>query len=264
MFDVLFLRGIVAVFLISIVSATVGSFSVFRSTTFLVSGIAHGALAGASLGIFLSLSLFPADPMLVALAFSLFFAVAIGYAVRKNENVDVSTGVMFAFSMSLAVLFLAMLREYATVAWGLLIGDILLLSESDVQILLASVATIVLIFILFYRKMLFSIFDPESAEAMGLHVFRYNTLLFVLIAIGVVSLLKCVGAILVYALLIVPAAASRRMLRSVEGTILGAFIIALASGLGGLFLSTIIGFAPSAIAGLIASGIYAIAIFVRA
>ncbi len=263
MLDILVIRGIIAVFLISIVSATVGSFSVFRGSTFFVSGIAHGALAGAALGIFLTLALFPIDPLLMAMVFSVFFALAIGYATSRREDVDVAVGVMFAFSMSLAVLFLSMLREYASIAWGLLIGDLLLLSQEDLAILIVSVITIVLIFLIFYRKIMYSIFDPESAEASGLHVMWYDTLMFILIAVGVVALLKCVGAILVYALLIVPAAASRRMFPSVSGTITGAFVITLISGLGGIYLSYYLAVAPSSLAGLIAAAIYAVSLFRR-
>ncbi|NPA76020.1 MAG: metal ABC transporter permease [Euryarchaeota archaeon] len=261
MLDILVLRGIIAVFLISAVSATVGSFSIFRGSTFFVSGIAHGALAGAALGIFIALTFFTVDYLVVALLFAILFALAIGYASHRNENVDVAVGIMFAVSMSLAVLFLSMIREYASVAWGLIIGDILLLSQADIEILVVSVTFIVLIFLIFFRKFLYVVFDSESAEASGLHVFRYETLLFILMAVGVVSLLKCVGAILVYALLIIPAAAARRAFPTVEGTIAGAFIIALVSGLFGIGMSFVVNVAPSSMAGLFAAGVYALTLF---
>ncbi len=263
MLDILLIRGIVAMFLIAIVSATIGSFSVFRGSTFFVAGIAHGALAGAALGIFISITFFEINPLIVALLFSIFFALSIGFATRRKEDVDIAVGVMFALSMSLAVLFLSMIREYATVAWGLIIGDVLLLSSGDLNILLASVMTVLIIFVLFYRKMLYVIFDRESAEAAGIRVSLHETLLFIMIAVGVVALLKCVGSILVYALLIVPAASSRRLFGSVPGTIVGAFVISLVSGLGGIALSMYLSVAPSALAGLIASAIYAISLLKR-
>ena len=263
MFDTLLIRGIIAVFLISIVSATIGSFSIFRGSTFFVAGIAHGALAGAALGIFISLTFFPINSLIVALVFSIFFALAIGYASHRREDVDVAVGIMFAISMSLAVLFLSMIREYASVAWGLIIGDVLLLSQQDMNILMISVIAILLVFVIYYRRILYTIFDPESAEASGLKVLYYETLLFALIAVGVVSLLKCVGAILVYALLIIPAAAARRVLPSVGGTIIGAFIIALVSGLFGIAMSFYINVAPSSLAGLFAAGVYAFTLLKR-
>ena len=263
MFSVFLIRAIIAVILISIVAATIGSFSVFRGSTFLVSGIAHGALAGAALGIFIALNFFSVEPLLVAMLFSILFALSIGYFMYQKENVDVAIGIMFAFSMSLAVLFLSMIREYASVAWGLIIGDVLLLTEEDINLLIVSVITIVLLFLIFYRKMLFSIFDPDSAEAMGIRPIYYETLLFVLIAIGVVSLLKCVGVILVYALLIVPAAASKRIAGNISACIGLAFIIALISGLLGIYLSFFISVAPSSLAGLVATAIYALTFLKR-
>ncbi len=257
MLDILVIRGIIAVFLISIVSATVGSFSIFRGSTFFVSGIAHGALAGAALGIFISLTFFGVDYLIVALIFSVIFALVIAYASHLREDVDVAVGIMFAVSMSLAVLFLSMIREYASVAWGLIVGDMLLLSAQDIVILLLSTIFIALIFLLFSRKFLYVVFDRESAEASGIHVFAYESILFILMAVGVVSLLKCVGAILVYALLIIPAAAARRAFPSVGGTIAGGFIIALASGLFGIGMSFLVNVAPSSMAGLFAASVYA-------
>jgi len=259
--DVWLLRAIIAIFLIAIVSSIIGSYSVFRGSTFMVSGIAHGALAGAALGIFLSLYFFHANYLLVALAFSILFALGIAYASHKKENVDVATGVMFALSMSIAILFLSLIREYASVAWGLIVGDLLLLSQLDVEIMLVSVALIVLLFILFHRKILFSIFDPEGALSVGINPWQYESLLFVMMAIGVVVLLKGVGAILVYALLIIPAAASKRISSSVSSSMLLSFLIALGAGLGGIFLSIYTAVSPSAYAGLIATTIYFLTIF---
>ncbi len=261
--DVWLLRAIIAIFLIAIVSAIMGSYSVFRGSTFMVSGIAHGALAGAALGIFLALYFFHANYLLVALIFSILFALGIAYASHKKENVDVATGVMFALSMSIAILFLSLIREYASVAWGLIVGDLLLLSESDIEIMLVSVFAIVLLFLIFHRRILFSIFDPDGALSVGIHPWLYESLLFVMIAIGVVVLLKGVGAILVYALLIIPAAASKRLASSVASSMLLSFIIALGAGLGGIFLSIYTAISPSAYAGLIATGIYFLTMFKR-
>jgi len=259
--DIWLLRAIVAVFLIAVVSAIIGSYSVFRGSTFMVSGIAHGALAGAALGIFLSLYFFATNYLFIALMFSVLFALGIAYASHKKENVDVATGVMFALSMSIAILFLSLIREYASVAWGLIVGDLLLLSQTDLEIMLISVAIIVLLFIIFHRKMLFSIFDPEGALSIGVNPWIYESILFVMIAIGVVVLLKGVGAILVYALLIIPAASSKRLSSSVSSSMLLAFIIALGAGLGGIILSVYTAVSPSAYAGLIATGIYFLTMF---
>ncbi len=259
--DVWLLRALIAVFLIAVVSSLIGSYSVFSGSTFFVSGIAHGALAGAALGIFLALYLFSVNYLLVALIFSIFFALAIGYASHKKENVDVAVGVMFALSMSLAILFLSLIREYASVAWGLIVGDLLLLSQSDLEIMFISVVFIVLVFLIFHRRILFSIFDPDGAMAIGLKPVLYESILFVMIAIGVVVLLKGVGAILVYALLIIPAAASKRLSSTVGITMMLAFLISLVSGLGGLALAVVSPISPSAYAGLIATAIYFFTIF---
>ncbi len=250
------LRGIIAVILISLVASTAGTFTVFKGATFFVSGIAHAVLAGAAFGIFITLYFFPFPEFLMTIFFAIFFALAIGYATHRSENVDVSVGIMFAFSMSLAVLFLAMIKEYASVAWGLIIGDLLLLSQEDVLWMSIAVLLILLLFLIFRRKMLFSIFDPEGAEAMGVNPYLYETLLYLLVGIGVVVIMKGVGAILVYALLIIPAAAGKRLSKGVLATGLFALLFSLLSGFGGIALSVLSGITPSALAGLIATFIY--------
>ncbi len=251
------LRAFIAILVIAVISSTIGSYSVFRGSTFLVSGIAHGALAGAALGVLISIYIVPTEPYFFSIIFALGIALAVGYASKKHESMDVAVGVLFALSMSLAILFLSMIREYSAIAWSLIMGNLLLLSSTDIELMILTAVFLTLIFLLTHRKMLFSIFDPEMAKVSGVNPFKYESLLFVLMAVGIVVLLMGVGAILVYALLVIPAAAARRFFKTVEGTMAGAFAFTAISGFLGIALSLYIDVAPSALVGLIATIIYA-------
>jgi len=261
------IRAIIAIILISVVSAFAGSFSVFRQSTFLIAGVAHAALGGAAFGILLALySIVPfMDPLTGALIFAVLTGVFVGYVTQKGprEKIDIAIGGAFAMSMSLAVIFVSMIREYATVAWGLLLGDILLLSNTDILYLLVMSIVITFVSILLFREFLFISFDMETASAYGVRVNLYNMIMLVIISIAVVVVLKGVGAILVYALLTIPPAAANEIADSPSQVVTYAFAISLFSGFVGLAISFFADVAPSGITGLVVTIIYVITVILR-
>ena len=109
-------RALIAAFLVAIVAAASGTFLVFRGLSFMASGVAHAALGGTALGIFLQDSgLVPwFDPILGALLFSVLVAVFTGYAGESGitQKMEVAVGVSFALSMSLAVFLMYYIPPY--------------------------------------------------------------------------------------------------------------------------------------------------------
>ncbi|MCD6383374.1 MAG: metal ABC transporter permease [Thermoplasmata archaeon] len=260
------LRALIALFLISINAALSGSFTVFRGQSFLVAGAAHAALAGAALAIVLEVyGVLSMNPLMGGLIFAVLMAISAGYASRegKSERSETAIGVAFAVSMSLAILFISVIPEYSSRAWGLLMGDLMLLTEQDILLMLLATIAVIAFFVLFYREFLFISFDMEGAIAYGVNASRYNYLLTILIATSVVVILKGVGAILVYAMLIAPAAAANEGGRSINSVIAITFLIALLSGLAGIVVSFAFPLSPGAIAGLIAGSVYFIKIIKR-
>lgn len=261
------IRAIIAVILMALVSSSIGSLTIFRGQSFLVASIAHGALAGASLAIFLDYyGIIPGiNPILGAALFSFVMALMIGYFSdgETKERIDTIIGISFALSMSLAILFISMIREYAVQAWGLIMGDLLLLTSLDLLLLVIIASVTVFLVSLFYREFIFISFDEEGAYSLGLRVMMYNYLLLVLTALSIVVLLKGVGAILVYVMLIIPAAAANNIAKTTTSVMLLSLFFALISGVLGLIISLIFNVAPSAIAGLVATMIYLITLLIK-
>jgi ABC-type Mn2+/Zn2+ transport system permease subunit len=262
-----FIRSILAIFLIAVNAAIAGSFTVFRDISFLVAGTSHAALAGAAFAIVIGVyGLFTGfDPLYGAMIFAILTSIAAGYASRKGDKEQINTtiGIAFAMSMSLAVLFISMIREYASQAWGLLLGDILLLTEGDIVLLSVFTVIIILLTILFYREFIFISFDMEGAVAYGIRAEFYNYMMLVLIAVSVVVILKGVGAILVFAMLVAPAAAANKIATRVSQVIVWAFVIALSSGFIGLVISFYIALSAGALAALIATCSYFIVFLIK-
>ena len=262
-----FIRSVLAIILIAVNASIAGSFTVFRDISFLVAGTSHAALAGAAFAIVLSVYgyIYNFDALFGAMIFAVLTALAAGYASRKGDKEQINTaiGIAFAMSMSLAVLFISMIREYASQAWGLLLGDILLLTDNDIILLSVVTIFIVLISILFYREFIFISFDMEGAFAYGIRAELYNYLMLAIIAVSVVVILKGVGAILVFAMLVAPAAAANQLATKVNKVMTMAFLFALISGFIGLIISLYIPLSAGALAALIATCTYFIVIIFK-
>ncbi len=262
------LRAIVAIFIISVNAAITGTFTVFRNVSFLVAGTAHAALAGAALALILESLGFHVPVLLGGVLFAIFAAISAGYAsgrgkVGRREDTNTAIAISFALSMSLAVLFISMVREYAARVWGLLIGDLFLLSYSDLAIMFITTLLVIAITALFYRAFLYLSFDVEAAIASGVKVGLYDYLLLSTIALSVVAIMGGVGAILVFAMFVAPAAIAKRFAKSISHVFLLSFLISFSSGIAGIALSFYLPFSPGAMAAVIVSSTYFVSVFVK-
>ncbi|MHA1959068.1 MAG: metal ABC transporter permease [Candidatus Thorarchaeota archaeon] len=261
-------RALIAAILIAMIASTSGTFLVFRGLSFMASGVAHAALGGAALGFFLQeTGYFPwFDPVLGAVLFAVLVALMTGYAGESGiaQKMEVAVGVSFALSMSLAVFLMYYIpSDKVLVLWGYLVGDILLLTNHDVVLLVITTALVVAVILLFSKEFVYVSVDFEGAKAHGMNARAYHYVMLVVSAIAIALATKAVGAILVYAILVAPAAASNELLKSVTGVMVAVFCIALLAQVTGIVISFAIAVSPSAIAGLLAALSYVVALQVR-
>ncbi len=258
-------RAIVAAILVAVIAATSGTFMVFRGLSFLTSGVAHAALGGAALGLFFQATGIAPwfDPVLGAVIFAVLVAILTGYAGERGiaQKMEIAVGVSFALSMSLAVFLMYYLPPTMIPRiWGYLIGDILLLDNLDVMLLVGTALFLILLVGLFNKEFVYVSIDMEGSTAHGMNARGYHYLMLIFAAIAIALTTKAVGAILVYAILVAPAAASTELLKTANSVIIGVFIIALMSMFIGLAGSFIIFASPSALAGIVAAIAYLIAL----
>ena len=254
------LRAVGALVLVACNAAFSGAFAGFRNSTFLISGAAHAALGGAALVIVLEAHGMSGgvNPLLGAAAFAVVLALIAGNASNRGAESDVDTaiGVGFALAMALAVLLISLVPESAARVWGLLMGDLLLVTTDELLMLGGMTVVVVTLFALFRREFLFITFDMEGAKAFGIRAKRYNYLLFGLIGLSSAILVKAVGAILVFAMLSAPAATALLVANSVGRAMWVSFWLALGAGLVGIVVSYFTAFSVSALAALVAAGAY--------
>ena len=265
-FDVSLSPLIVRAFLASIfISLSVFGSSPFvamRGLSFLVVEVAHAVLWGATLGILLNVVIgFPIDPILSALLFAILSGLIAGYLGEKGMDIEIAIGSLFALNMALAVFLISIIppSELPKV-WGLLIGDLLMLTQHDLGLLIVSSTIIVFLSVIFHREMTYVSFDIEGAAAHGIRARFYHYLMVLIISIATVVSVKAIGVILVYALMVLPGAISIRLSTSTLKMCIISMVVSLFSLFLGISISILTNIPPSGIVGIALFIIYLIAL----
>ncbi|OLS31271.1 MAG: Manganese transport system membrane protein MntB [Candidatus Heimdallarchaeota archaeon AB_125] len=202
--DIILLRALVTALIIGILGGVIGVFVLLKGMVFLGEAIAHSAFAGAALGILLGI-----DPLITIIAFGLIASLGVGYVNEKKVMKDeVIIGIVFTSFMALAILFIGLMPFYSTDVRSILFGNIFLVSMENLVILFFVAISVILIIFGLKKEYYLMTFNPAMAAVIGIPVRFLNYLFLALMAITIDISLKAVGAILVFAMIITPAAAA--------------------------------------------------------
>ena len=202
-------KALISAVLTGLTCSAVGSYVVLRKMSFAGAGLAHVALAGVAFGIFLGV-----NPTLTALLFTLVSSVLIWFfQLRRGLHFDATMGALFATSVALAVVFLSLSGAYGSSALAYLFGSPLSATDTDILLLGITAAAVFLFYLFFWREIYLITFSQEIAKASGYKVEVITFLMSLLIALVVTFSLKAVGALLVFSLLVMPAASAFRLAR---------------------------------------------------
>ncbi len=210
MFDVLQYPFIQNAFLagsfVAVVAAIVGYFLVMRGLTFAGHALSHIGFAGAAGAVLLGV-----DPVFGLLVFTVGAGIGIGLLSKEIRERDIAIGVIMTFALSLGILFLSLYSGFAERAYSILFGTILGISQTDVLVTaIFSTLTVGLVLFLF-RPLLFTSFDAQVAQARGIPVRPLSILFLVLVAVTVSMSVQVVGVLLIFTLLVGPAATATRL-----------------------------------------------------
>jgi len=220
--------------LVAILSALVGYFVVLRGQSFACEALSHIGFAGATGAALLGVS-----SLLGMFFFTFLAAIGMGALGRRLRGRDIEVSMLLSFVLGLGVLFLSLYTRQASAAVGILFGSILSVTRLDVIITLACGLLTVALLTVLYRPLLFASIDPEVAEARGVPVRKLSVLFLLLMALSVSEAIKVVGVLLVFALLVVPAAAAEHLTHRPLAALLLGVLIGLVSTWGGLALAFI-------------------------
>lgn len=218
--------------IVAIVAGIVGYFVVLRSLSFAAHALSHVGFAGATGAVVIGVS-----PVFGLLVFTTGAAVGMGLLGKRIHGRDVAIGIVLAWTLGLGVLFLSLYSGYATEAYALLFGQILGISLRDVYITLVAAGVTLAIVAALYRPLLFASVDQEVAEARGVPVQFLSVAFMVVLALAVSEAVQVVGILLIFALLVTPAAITEHITARPAKAIGLSVLLALAFTLVGLFIS---------------------------
>jgi zinc transport system permease protein len=223
----------------SVAFGMMGTYVVARRISYIAGAISHSVLGG--IGASLYLQQFPewrwCHPMIGAVVSALAAAMIIGLvSLRARQREDTVIGAIWAIGMAAGLLFIAKTPGYID-AMSYLFGNILLISRSDLWLVVALDALIVIVAVFFYNRLLAVCFDEEFARARGINVAFYYLLLLCLTALTIVLLVRIVGIVMVIALLTLPAAIAGQLSRQLWQMMLIAILLCVLFVAAGLAVS---------------------------
>jgi manganese/iron transport system permease protein len=230
-------RGLLAVLLVGVVCAAVGSYMVLRGMAFFGDALAHAILPGLAIG-YLAGGGAQGPLFWWALAAAIVTSLGIGALSRATRlKEDTAIGIVFAGMFALGIALISTVRSYSIDLVHFLFGDVLGVSPADLIWMGVFGGLIVLTVVLFYKEFLVLSFDPTLATTLRLPRRFFEYLLLVLIAVAIVVSLKAVGVTLMVAMLITPAATASLLSRRLPVMMATAAGIGALSGAIGLYLS---------------------------
>jgi zinc/manganese transport system permease protein len=224
--------SLIAAVVLGLVGGLVGVFVQIRDMQFAVHGISELSFAGASAALLLGVNV--AAGSIVGSLVAGALIGALGVRARDRNSV---IGVLMPFGLGLGVLFLSLYQGRAANKFGLLTGQIVAVDTVQLGWLVGVGLAVLLGLAVIWRPLLFVSADPEVAVARGVPAGRLSVIFALLLALAAAMAVQVVGALLVLALLVTPAAAAFRVTASPLVAPLLSVAFAVVSAVGGILLA---------------------------
>jgi zinc transport system permease protein len=217
---------------LSLAAGPLGSFVVWRRMAYFGDATAHAAILGVALALAMDMPV-----GLGTLAVALLMAVTVSTLAARGWAMDTTLGVLAHSALAFGLVAISYVHGVRTDLSAWLFGDILAVSRSDLAFIWGGAALVAGLLVWRWSALLTATLNEDLAHASGLNPDRERLVLTLALAIVVAVALKVVGALLIAAMLIIPAAAARGLTRSPEAMAAVAVLIGALATLGGLQLS---------------------------
>ncbi|SEM70409.1 zinc transport system permease protein [Loktanella fryxellensis] len=232
MLDDFLIRAALAAVGTALAASVLGCFVVWRRMAYFGDATAHAAILGVAVALALNISVF-AGVALVALV----VALLIHRLSDRAQGTDTILGVLAHGSLALGLVAVTLIPAARIDLEAYLFGDVLTVSRLDLAIIWGGAGVVLAVLWVHWSALLTATLSPDLATASGIDPRRENLILILLLAGVVAVAIKVVGALLITALLVIPAAGARRIVASPEGMALLAGTLGVTAALGGVALS---------------------------
>ena len=248
-------RALVAALLVGIVCSVLGCYVVLRSLAFFGDALAHAILPGVAIAYIAGFNL-----LIGALIAAL--AVAFGIGLISDEGTireDTAIGILFTAALSLGIVMISTIQTYAVDLTHILFGDVLGVGPHDLELTAGLTVVVLATVLLFYKELLIVSFDPLLARISGVSPRLVRAVLLLLLALCVVISLQTVGAGLVVAMLVTPAATASLLTRRLPTMMAVSATVGASSSVVGLYASYYLNVASGAAIVLTATAMFVVA-----
>ena len=251
-------NALLGVLLVTPMFGILGTMVVNNKMAFFSDALGHSALTGIAVGVMFGIN----NTLISMLAFSILLTIAIiNVKNAKTASVDTIIGVFSSSAVALGIVILSYnggFNKYSVY----LIGDLLSISSSDIIMLIISFVVVLLIWFTCFNKFLLVSINHTFARSRGVNVKLYEYIFTLLVAVIVTISIQWVGILVISSMMILPAAAARNISNNIRQYHIYSVLIAVISGILGLFISYDFGCATGATIVLISSMFFAITYFI--
>ncbi|HET9349375.1 MAG TPA: metal ABC transporter permease [Arthrobacter sp.] len=217
---------------LGLLGGLIGTFVMKRDLAFAVHGISELSFAGAAFALLIG-----ADIVLGSLVGSVLAALLLGLLGVRARDKNSIIGVIMPFGLGLGILFLSLYEGRAANKFGLLTGQIVSVGTVQLQVLAIAAVVVMIALVAIWRPLTFASVDPDVASARGVPVRALAIGFMLLLGVSVALSIQIVGALLVLALLITPAAAAMRVTSSPRLVVILSVAFAMTATVGGILLA---------------------------
>lgn len=230
-----FQNALIAVVILSIASALIGTYIITRRLVAISGGVTHACFGGLGLGYFLGI-----NPIITATLFAVGSSIGVEWmSSRYKVREDSAIAVIWAVGMAVGVIFVFMTPGYVPELNSFLFGNILTITRADLWIFGVYTAVLLAFFAVYFRRIVACAFDRDYARVSGLPVRFISYAMTVLVAVCIVLTIRLVGIMLLMSLFSLPQMTAEIYFKRFSRMAAAAVVISLLTCVGGLMLSTV-------------------------
>jgi zinc transport system permease protein len=214
----------------------IGTMVVIKRMAFFSQAIGNAALTGVAIGVMIGESY--TAPYVSMFSFCILFALFLNFSKNRTKmSSDTLIGVFLSISLAIGATTLLWVSAKVNthILDTVMFGSILTVNDTDMNVLLVTTLITACVALPLYNQMLLASLNPSLAHVRGINVHLLEYVFVLLVTILTVACVKIVGAVLVEALLLIPAAAARNLNRSIRGFVAWSIIFSTASCLIGIY-----------------------------
>lgn len=226
--------------LVALAAGLIGYFIIVRNSAFAAHALAHIGFPGATGAVLLGI------PVTAGLAvFCVGGALVIGALGKRADEREVATGTVLAAATGLGLFFSSLATKSSSTVTNVLFGNLLAVTHQQLLTFGVGLAVIAAVVAFIYRPLLFASVNPEVAEAKGVPVRALSVIFMVLLGLSVTMAVQAVGTLLLFALVVTPAATAILITARPGSAMALATVLAVGSVWAGLAVSAMFNVPPS-------------------